>query len=157
MRIGIFSDCHRETDPLIQALKEDPVDLLIGLGDYVSDGQDVAEALDLPLLQVRGNGDWASRERDYRVLEMEGFRLYLCHGHHEKVKGDLMTLAYTAQDHGADLALFGHTHQACDEVWGGVRLVNPGSAGAPNYGQSATYLVMDIKDGDLALHLKKLD
>lgn len=37
----------------------------------------------------------------------------------------LMTLAYRAKDNGADIALFGHTHEPLCEYAYGVLLLNP--------------------------------
>lgn len=103
MRIALFSDCHRETDALISALEKDSVDRLIGLGDFNEDGNDVAQALDLPVLQVAGNGDWPATEPARRLICLGPWRVYLCHGHHEKVKSGLLTLAYQAREYRADL------------------------------------------------------
>lgn len=156
MRIGVFSDCHREIGPLLRALQAEPVDYLIGLGDYVGDGEDVAEALGLPILQVRGNGDWASSAPSRRLVTFGDSRLYLCHGHEEGVKSGLLTLSYQAMEADADLALFGHTHQALDVEMGGVRLLNPGSAGRPRCGEAASYLVLDLGQEGLSVALKTL-
>ena len=59
------------------------------------------------------------------LIELGGLNL-MEHGH---LVPNLMTLAFRAKDHGADLALFGHTHEPLCEYAYGVMLLNPGSAG----------------------------
>jgi diadenosine tetraphosphatase ApaH/serine/threonine PP2A family protein phosphatase len=48
---------------------------------------------------------------------------------------------------GADVVVGGHTHFAADRVVGGIRALNPGSAGLPRTRGAATWLLLE-DDGD---------
>ena len=63
---------------------------------------------------------------DQLLIELGGHKIWMEHGH---LFPSLMTLAYRAKDNGADIALFGHTHEPHCEYAYGVLLLNPGSAG----------------------------
>ena len=45
---------------------------------------------------------------DQLLIELGGHKIWMEHGH---LVPNLMTLAFRAKDHGADIALFGHTHE----------------------------------------------
>ena len=62
---------------------------------------------------------------DQLLIELGGHKIWMEHGH---LVPNLMTLAFRAKDHGADIALFGHTHEPLCEYAYGVMLLNPGSA-----------------------------
>ena len=78
-------------------------------------------------------------------------RVFLTHGHLFGVKSGLDTLAAAAKDMGAQLALFGHTHQALLEERNGVTLLNPGAAG--RFGRSS-YAVVELANGKFSCQLK---
>ena len=104
-RIGVFSDSHGDRDALERLLEEmGHVDAACFLGDISSDAMFLREKLE----------------------ELGGHKIWMEHGH---LVPNLMTLAFRAKDHGADIALFGHTHEPLCEYAYGVMLLNPGSAG----------------------------
>ena len=117
---------------------------------HLGDGWHDAEALrhrypELPLEQVPGNCDFRNAGAAVRVIELEGRRIMLCHGHTLGVKSSLSILQREAMDRGADIALFGHTHEPFVDFRCGVVLLNPGSIGdyrRPSYG---TLLIGDGK------------
>ncbi|MFQ9801733.1 MAG: metallophosphoesterase family protein [Clostridia bacterium] len=58
------------------------VDGVIHLGDYVRDAREAAKVYpNLPFYLVAGNGDSGTAAPSNQILELEGHRLYLCHGH----------------------------------------------------------------------------
>ena len=147
-RVGLFSDSHRDECALTELLERmGYIDAACFMGDVASDAMHLQTLLDArpnhpPLYAVRGNNDYTRTLPDSLVCEVAGKRLYLTHGH--MCSGPL-SLAYRAKENGAQVALFGHSHQAfCEEVCG-VLLVNPGSAG--NYCRGgrarASVLVID--------------
>lgn len=77
---------------------------------------------------MRGNNDLASMLPDRLLIELGGHKIWMEHGH---MCPSLMTLAYRAKDNGADIALFGHTHEPLCEYAYGVLLLNPGLGGQP--------------------------
>lgn len=61
---------------------------------------------------------------DYAVLEPDGRRMYITHGHHYNIDNPLPMSA-------GDIMLYGHTHVTLDEERNGVRFLNPGSVSIP--------------------------
>ena len=76
---------------------------------------------------------------------MGGVKLFMTHGHNQKVKMTLALLKKEAKEMGAQAALFGHTHSAycCQED--GLWLLNPGSCGS--YGGSVG--LMETENGQI--------
>jgi putative phosphoesterase len=50
---------------------------------------------------------------------------------------------------GADVVIGGHTHYAADRVVGGIRVLNPGSAGLPRTHGAASWLLLEDQGGKL--------
>ena len=129
MKVLVFSDSHGKIENMLAIIDEQMPDAVIHLGDHTEDAQAISECFDVCVYSVSGNsfGDMVSDVPVSRVIELMGHRLYLCHGHEHNVKSSYLSLSYAASEHGAELALFGHTHIPCDEEYNGVRLINPGS------------------------------
>jgi putative phosphoesterase len=130
MRILVFSDTHRCINGCVRILETIPdVDLVIHLGDLVQDAQDLATAFpDLHFRMVLGNNDFGYRGLYEDILEAEGFRLYLTHGHLLGVKLDTDRLVARAKELHADVVLFGHTHKSLLRQAEGITLLNPGAS-----------------------------
>ena len=152
MRVGVFSDSHGDHEALDELLERMGVlDAACFLGDVARDAEHLRERLaampNQPVLYaVRGNNDYYSTctlPWDL-LIELGGVRIYMTHGHRLV---SLMNLAYKAQECGAQVALFGHTHQALCETVQGVLLLNPGSAGNFCRGGRARASVLEINRG----------
>lgn len=152
MRVGVFSDSHGDHEALDELLERmGALDAVCFLGDVARDAEHLRERLaampNQPVLYaVRGNNDYYSTctlPWDL-LIELGGVRIYMTHGHRLV---SLMNLAYKAQECGAQVALFGHTHQALCETVQGVLLLNPGSAGNFCRGGGARASVLEINRG----------
>ena len=152
MRVGVFSDSHGDHEALDELLERmGALDAVCFLGDVARDAEHLRERLaampNQPVLYaVRGNNDYYSTctlPWDL-LIELGGVRIYMTHGHRLV---SLMNLAYKAQECGAQVALFGHTHQALCETVQGVLLLNPGSAGNFCPGGGARASVLEINWG----------
>ena len=152
MRVGVFSDSHGDHEALDELLERmGALDAVCFLGDVARDAEHLRERLaampNQPVLYaVRGNNDYYSTctlPWDL-LIELGGKRIYMTHGHRLV---SLMNLAYKAQECGAQVALFGHTHQALCETVQGVLLLNPGSAGNFCRGGRARASVLEINRG----------
>ena len=117
----------------------------------LDDGQVLAS--DWPgsqLIQVPGNCDLYRMfpgEPEIRVVKLENVCVYLTHGHRHGVKSSPAGLVVEARKAGADVALFGHTHQpVCWQTEDGMWVMNPGSCGS--YG--GTVGVVDLENGRIA-------
>lgn len=153
-RVLVCSDSHGNERALLAAAEAERPDLLLHLGDGVSD----AEALrgvfpEMELRCVRGNCDWHSAAPLLRVTEVEGVRVFMTHGHGYGVKWDpdLLRLRYAAAERGAGLALYGHTHSQRLEREDGMVLLNPG---AMDYG---LYAIVTVEDGAVEAELRMLE
>ena len=152
MRVGVFSDSHGDHNALDELLERmGALDAVCFLGDIERDVEHLRTRLAAmpnqpPLYAVRGNNDvYSTCALPWELLvELGGVRVYMTHGHR---LASLMGLAYKAQECGAQLALFGHTHQALYETACGVTLLNPGSAGNYCRGGRARASVLEINKG----------
>ena len=132
MRIAVFSDSHGVKEPMLAAIEEQKPDMVLHLGDYVRDAEAIAAYFpSLDLRYVRGNCDAYSRSdaEENLLFNADGVRIFMTHGHRYNVKLGYESLANAAHFSGAQLALFGHTHEADFLRMGDVTLFNPGSAG----------------------------
>lgn len=152
MRVGVFSDSHGDHEALDELLERmGCLDAVCFLGDVARDAEHLRMRLaempnQPPLFAVRGNNDvFSTCSLPWeRTEELDGVRIYMTHGHRLV---SLMNLLYKAREHEAQVALFGHTHEALCETAQGVLLLNPGSAGNHCRGGRARASVLTIRRG----------
>ena len=163
MKILVFSDTHGNPalmNETVRAHLNAPAssgrpEAVFFLGDGFEDFEKLERALPGPRYAgVLGNCD------SYRLLEggswektveCGGIRFLLMHGHRRSVKSGIQGAADYAISKGADVLLFGHTHEAFDEridgsAGGSVRCINPGCAGS---WFGASFALLEIRDGQL--------
>ena len=132
MLIAVFSDSHGDIDAMCAAIDEHRPDLVLHLGDYVRDAEELCRLYPgLDIRYVKGNCDaWDFPDAPESLqFNADGVSIYMTHGHRQNVKLTLDALANTVHFSGARLGLFGHTHQSEYKKMGDVTLFNPGSAG----------------------------
>lgn len=142
MKILVASDSHGNTAPLLDAVFDVSPQLLLHLGDYERDCNELRAVF--PRLMVRacrGNGDFRTMEPDNDEFVIENKRFFMTHGHLYGVKTGLDAVLNAGISRGADVLLFGHTHRAYQEVFDGMLVVNPGSIGLG----AKTYAVLEIR------------
>ena len=151
----VVSDSHGDVENMCRAVELVRPALALYLGDGWRDAEALARRFpELPLERVPGNCDFRVDERAERVVEIEGKRVMICHGHTLGVKSDLGMLLRAALEREADAVLFGHTHKPFVDIRRGVTMLNPGSIGnrvRPTYG------TLTVADGKCvgATHLLK--
>ncbi len=130
MKCLVVSDTHGRALALKEVIaRESPLDLVIHLGDL---GSDLAgTGYQGNSLAVRGNADRDLKAPLERLMDLEGHRVLMLHGHRYEVKWGLDRLYYRGLEKGADIVLFGHTHQAFLYRGDEVILFNPGSLSLP--------------------------
>lgn len=145
MRLCVVSDSHRHRHELLRAVKNmQPLDAILHAGDETSDAAWLMERVDWPVYAVAGN--WDSPSPDFpieRVLDF-GATILLTHGHRQRVKEGLGSLAERAAQVGARVIVFGHTHMATLRVDGGRIYLNPGSLASPRGGRERTCALLEI-------------
>jgi uncharacterized protein len=154
-KVLIVSDSHGYTKEL-QVLKErhlDDVDLLIHCGDsqLTPDDSNISG-----YLTVMGNCDFGGYPTE-TITEISGRRIFVTHGHKYSVKTSLMNLKYKAEEVKADIVCFGHSHVLGAEVVGKTLFLNPGSIRMPRERLEKTYIILDLRDESIKLHVFDLD
>ena len=156
MKAAVFSDTHSNTALMVEAVARCRPDLIIHLGDHSRDTAILREKFpEIPLYSVRGNCDIGSTAPDRDIVPLGSVKAFITHGHLYNVKyGMLDSLVYAAQEQGAKIAMFGHTHEADYEEMGGVKVINPGTAGA---GRKLTYALVEVYDnGGITCEIREL-
>lgn len=130
LKILVFSDSHRSTANMIQAIEEQQPDHVIHLGDLSDDARELGYIYPrLPICSVPGNCDGWTTEPAIKRITLGGKVILLSHGHLWHVKSDYETALAQARKAQADILLFGHTHRAyCQQEEDGLWVLNPGSS-----------------------------
>jgi len=143
MRIAVFSDTHRNIDPVVSIIEGLPADtILYHLGDYMLDAMHIERLTGRRMTKVWGNNDNSHGGEDLIVEDLaDDLRVFATHGHRYGVKLDLERLVFEAKRAGANLVLYGHTHvPAVDEI-DGMMVVCPGAFYGASY---MSYAEIDI-------------
>ena len=152
MKIVVFSDTHRRISGAERIIRREQPDLILHLGDHIQDARELAELFpQIPMESVPGNCDWMPDAPDCRLLRLEGLTLMITHGHPDRVKYDLTPQLNAAYFQGAQMVLFGHTHQPLNTLIQGLYVVNPGSAGTGDTPTWARILLQRGQDPDIAI------
>jgi len=135
VRVVVIADTHvgdrrREATPGLMELAAG-ADEVVHLGDFTDEG--FARELEgrLELHAVFGNCDPPALRRRFpaeRVVEFDGVKVALLHDL-RAIRRGLEDEAAGWRERGVGLVLFGHRHRTMDEEAGGVRFINPGTAG----------------------------
>lgn len=140
IKIGVMSDTHGDSNAIRLAISRlKGVDHIIHLGDYCRDALLIQKLTRKPVEYIKGNCDMNSDAADEKLLIFGGLKIFITHGHKYKVKYDNTLISYRAEEVGADIVLFGHTHIPETFCEGRRVFFNPGSLGEPRYGGKATY------------------
>ena len=111
MKILIISDthgAHRNFDRVIE--KEQPLDMLIHLGDVEGDEDYIPAVADCPVHMVRGNNDFFSGLPGEEEFMIGGYHIFITHGHGYYVSMGEERLKQEARGRGATLQCMGiHT------------------------------------------------
>jgi len=155
MEIAVISDTHipsrasRIPDPFRERIRA--ADHVVHAGDFDSEGTfaDVRE-LAPELTAVAGNTDPRIGLPERAVVEFGGVTFVVLHG--TGSKRDWADRVATIVREAADeprVGVAGHTHRVFDEVIGGARVLNPGSATGAAPADRATMLTVEVADGEL--------
>ena len=155
LTVAVFSDTYTNTARMVEAARSLRPDVIIHLGDHERDAETLRSQFpDTPLYSVCGNCDFAPTAPTKAVVTLGPVKAFLTHGHLYNVNYSIDSLVYAAQEAGAKLALFGHTHEAMNVEIGGVQVLNPGTAGK---GRRLTWAVVTVFDnGGIACEIRDL-
>lgn len=124
---------------MLEAAERERPDELVHLGDCLSDAEELSYAFPgLPMTRVPGNCDGWTGLPDRVLLERQGVRVLLAHGHQWRVKSGPDLALSAAREARAGVLLYGHTHRAACRREGALWVMNPGTIGGrrapPTYG-----------------------
>ncbi|MBA4496276.1 metallophosphoesterase family protein [Paenactinomyces guangxiensis] len=153
MKVLIVSDSHGKGKLLQQIVKRVSVDHVIHCGDFCTDRKELPK---VSLTVVRGNCDW-ERVPEEQIWERGGLRFFVTHGHKHRVKTTPLPIRYRAEELGAKVACFGHSHFPFCEQVGNVLLINPGSISYPRGFNYPTYACLELVEGKISVTYYKTD
>lgn len=152
MKVLIVSDTHGRDHYLIKTIeKVSPIDLLIHLGDFEEDEENIKAIAPCPVELVSGNNDFFIGLPREKIIQIGKYRIFMTHGHRYGVNYSSSTVIETAIRNNANIVMFGHTHVPMIDLSGSVWLVNPGSLALPRqHGRIPTFIIMDIDSKGMA-------
>lgn len=159
MKVLVLSDSHGAIlDSQINEIQEHGIyDILIHCGDKYKDAQKFADKLNIKVIyQVPGNCDFDVHNKLLVIAKViENKNVLITHGHIYNVKENMQKLIKFAKDNNADAVLYGHTHQAYNEIIDNILFFNPGSTIFPKDGR-ASFGIIDIEDSKIKSIIIKL-
>ena len=163
MRVLIASDAHvpdRESE-IPAEIREHlasraPYDLVLYAGDLT--GQQVLEwlkGLGEEVKVVRGNMDYLPLPLK-EVVELDGVKLLLLHGHQVRPRGNLDALSKIAKEEAAKVIVHGHLHKPLVAEVNGIVHLNPGSItgawGGSSLGGNPTFMELEVPGWRVTLY-----
>ncbi|MBQ8327771.1 MAG: metallophosphoesterase [Lachnospiraceae bacterium] len=147
MRVLVVSDTHRRNDNYFKVLeKEKNLDLIIHCGDSEGSEYALSESADCPVQLVTGNNDFFSSLPRELEIEIEGYKVWVTHGHNYYVNMGDEFIKEEARARGVDIVMYGHTHRPVINESKGVIAINPGSLTYPRQeGRKPTYIIMEVE------------
>lgn len=148
MKILVVSDSHGRDEDVKGVMEQvEDFDMLIHCGD-VEHGEDYIRALtEKPVVIVAGNNDFYSDLPDKEIVEVEGYRILVTHGHQFGVNFGTDRLEQYCREYHIQVAMFGHIHKPYLQIEDDITILNPGSISYPRQrDRKQTYLVMEIDE-----------
>lgn len=128
MKLAILSDTHGNYPLAIKALElADRLDYIIHLGDTADDAEIIEMTIGCEVIKISGNCDVAKKYPELITTTISNRKFLLTHGDQFSVKNGLGLLRQRAQEEGADVILYGHTHIPSILEIDGMLFVNPGA------------------------------
>lgn len=157
MKIGLVSDTHMPRfgtelpGPLRDGLLAHDVALILHMGDLTDPmAISLLEAI-APVVAIAGNNDGPAlqaRLGTKRVIEREGVRIGMIHGHEPAGRQRTLAKAIAAfADDDVDVICFGHSHVPCMERHGALWVVNPGSPTDKRRQPRYSYGILTLSQG----------
>ena len=148
MKILLVSDTHKKNENYFFVVNKSNPDLVIHCGDGEGCEYALSQAADCPVEIVLGNNDFFSDLPRERILELEGYKVWVTHGHNYYVSMGRETIKREALIRGMDIVCFGHTHRPVVDRDHTVTAVNPGSLSYPRQeGKRPSYIIMHLEKG----------
>ena len=154
-RVLVTSDIHGRWEKALEILAEEKYDISIDLGDSEQTESWVKENFDH---YVGGNNDWDFSIEE-KVIEIEGIRIAMCHGH---TRGIYKQPSYDeaiafGQDLEAQIVLHGHSHIVRHKYTNGMLVLCPGSINRSWTEHGNTYAILTLENKEIKnIEFKKI-
>lgn len=148
MKVLVVSDTHRKHENLEIVLeREQPIDLLIHLGDAEGCEDYIAAIAECPMEIVSGNCDFFSKLPSEYEIEVGNYKVFITHGHYYYVNEGVEDIKKEAEGRGCDMVMFGHTHRPIIDYGKHVIAMNPGSLSYPRQdGKKPSYIIGELNE-----------
>jgi putative phosphoesterase len=147
MKIMVVSDTHGNyLAPLCCLDEVDAVDMIVHLGDEISDAEMLEKLVGIPVLMVPGNCDHAAKGPRDLCRTIAGHAFFMTHGDRYRVKAGVDEIVRKAKSIAASVVLYGHTHTAMVQRTDGILLVNPGTLMSASSTKSFALLTVTERD-----------
>ena len=132
MKVLIVSDTHGNDINLERVLMRTyPVDAVFHLGDMEGSESYIEDICPCPVYMVKGNNDFFSPAPAEQIVEIEGHRIFMTHGHRYGVTYNLEKVKLAAELKKCDFVFCGHSHRPLIDDEESIVVVNPGSLTYP--------------------------
>jgi len=156
MKLLVISDTHGDYTLALEAHSlSEPVDIIVHLGDGMSDAEMLRDHSGADVVCVAGNCDLGSGAPRELLWECDGKRILLTHGDAYRVKFGLERLKLRALEVRADLVLFGHSHIATQENYSNILFLNPGTM--MNTAPDKSYAIVYVEKDSISATLHSID
>ena len=125
--------------------------LIFFLGDGIFDMQKYYYEFENKVYMVKGNCDGFIGCSTELIVEVEGVKILLTHGHSFGVKESRQRLSEFAKKHGCTLCLYGHTHTPLVEEIDGITLACPGALASHSF--KKTFIQIKLENGNFSLKI----
>lgn len=148
MKILLVSDTHGRVEHLEEVLELEKPDFLCHMGDVEGSENYIRDIAECPLAMVSGNNDFWTDLNPEVTFELQGFRIFMTHGHYYYAHSGNEQLKSAGRRNGADIVLFGHTHRPTLEFDKDIIVANPGSLTYPRQEKRRpSYMVLYLEKG----------
>ncbi|WP_232695644.1 metallophosphoesterase family protein [Brevibacillus daliensis] len=139
MSILIISDTHGMVKEVQEVVDRHQTEVILHCGDFCVQ-QNLAPFSSMELVQ--GNCDFEKVPKE-KVTRYKDLTIFQTHGHLYDVKSSLLRLHYKAEEVGANVVLFGHSHYPICGIEKDVLFINPGSLLMPRGFHTPSYAVLE--------------
>lgn len=147
MKVLVMSDTHGYITNAKKAIERNPdIRMVLHLGDYCRDAVQLNQMYpNITFEYVYGNCDIGTFSvMGEKVVEIEGKKIFMTHGHRYSVKWDHNRIIEKAEAEGADVILYGHTHISLIDQNSNFLIVNPGSISESRSNLSESYAILEV-------------
>lgn len=140
-----MSDTHKDTVTMEEVIQvhQDEVQAIIHCGDSELDASYFEGK---SIFIVGGNCDYDSSFPEEELITLDNEKILVVHGHRHQVKYTILPLSYRAQEVGATVVCFGHSHMLGAELQNDILFVNPGSLHKPRGRKEKSYAIVEKKE-----------